>query len=210
MPSVTRSTRPGRERRASTARRILDATERLLRDGHRYTEIPVERIIADAGVSRSTFYAQFPDKAALRAELAERGGAEFTAAADQWVREDPSSGPAGVEAVLASMLKVYRRHAVVLQALGEVAAYDDSVRDVWREGAMREVEAAASMIRRHQDEGHVSPDVDPEMTAYAVIQMIQSAIADHVAHGPRRRDRQFLSALARAGWLAIYGRLPSE
>jgi AcrR family transcriptional regulator len=210
VPSITRSTREHRARRANTSQRILDATQALLDDGERYTEIPVERILEDAEVSRSTFYAHFPDKAALLARLAERGVSAYVEAADKWAEKDPTAGPEGVEEVLAAMLRVYRRHATVLQALREVAAYDDFMRDVWRERGMREVDAAAAMLRRHQEQGYVSEDVDPQMAAYAVINMIQSAMADHVAYGSPRRDKQLLHALARAGWLVWYGRLPGE
>lgn len=192
------------------AQRILSATDQLLGDGHRYTEIPVERILEDADVSRSTFYAHFPDKAALLARLAERAVADFAHAADLWAREDHSAGPDRVEPVLAAMLKAYRKHAPVLGALNEVASYDDSVRDLWRDAAVRYAESTAAMIRRDQAEGLTAPDVDPELTGYAVVQMIQSAIGDHVTHGSPRRDRQLIRALARAGWLVIYGRLPSE
>lgn len=208
MPSVTRSTRRSRERRASTVERLLTTTEQLLSDGHRFTEIPVERILEDADVSRPTFYAHFSDKAALLARLAERGAADFAAAADSWTGDEPWLGPEGVEAVLAGMLKTYRKHAPVLQAVGEVAAYDETVRDLWRNAAAMYVEVAAERIRNGQASGHVSPDVDPDMTAYAIIQMVQSAISDHVAHGSSRRDKQLLRALARAGWLAAYGRVP--
>jgi hypothetical protein len=108
------------------------------------------------------------------------------------------------------MLKAYRRHAAVLQAINEVAAYDETVSNLWREGAMRYVDVFARRIRASQADGHIPPEVDSEGTAYVVIQMITSAIADHVAHQPARRDKQFLRTLARSGWLATYGRAPGE
>lgn len=205
MPSVTRGTRSNRERRAGVSQRILAATERLLRDGERYTEIPVERIISEAGVSRSTFYAHFPDKAALLVSLARRAVADVAEAADLWWRADHSRGIEAVEPTLRAMIKAYRKHAMVLGALGEAASYDENARGLWREELMRYADFTTRQIQGDQRDGRVAPDVDAELTAYATIHMIEGAIRDHIAHGPAHQDAELARALARAGWLAIYG-----
>ena len=54
MPSVTRKPQAKRqERREQIERRLLDATERLMRDGASFTELSVDRLATEAGMSRA-------------------------------------------------------------------------------------------------------------------------------------------------------------
>ena len=63
MPSVTRKPQAKRqERREQLERRLLDATERLMRDGASFTELSVDRLSSEAGMSRASFYIYFEDK----------------------------------------------------------------------------------------------------------------------------------------------------
>ena len=55
MPSVTRKAQANREqgrqqRREQMERRLLDATERLTRDGATFTELSVDRLSTEAGI----------------------------------------------------------------------------------------------------------------------------------------------------------------
>ena len=60
----------GRRRREATQARILAAFRALLEDGAPVAAMSVDRIVAAAGVSRSTFYTHFPDKRELIVRLA--------------------------------------------------------------------------------------------------------------------------------------------
>jgi AcrR family transcriptional regulator len=58
--------RSGRARRRDQVRaRILEIVERRLREGEAFSEISVGRIVAEAGISRTTFYVYFEDKTDL-------------------------------------------------------------------------------------------------------------------------------------------------
>ncbi|MGA3253246.1 MAG: TetR family transcriptional regulator, partial [Mycobacterium sp.] len=60
MPSVTRKPQANREqRREQLERRLLDATERLMSEGASFTEISVDRLSTEAGISRASFYIYF-------------------------------------------------------------------------------------------------------------------------------------------------------
>ena len=68
MPSVTRKPQAKRqERREQIERRLLDATERLMADGASFTELSVDRLATEAGISRASFYIYFEDKGASAA-----------------------------------------------------------------------------------------------------------------------------------------------
>ena len=62
MPSVTRKPQVTRQqRREQMERRLLDATERLMGEGASFTELSVERLSTEAGISRASFYIYFED-----------------------------------------------------------------------------------------------------------------------------------------------------
>ena len=70
MPSVTRKPQAKRqERREQIERRLLDATERLMRDGASFTELSVDRLSTEAAMSRASFYIYFEDKGHLLRRL---------------------------------------------------------------------------------------------------------------------------------------------
>ena len=71
MPSITRKPQANRqERRDQIERRLLDATERLMNDGASFTELSVDRLATEAGISRASFYIYFEDKGYLLRRLA--------------------------------------------------------------------------------------------------------------------------------------------
>jgi AcrR family transcriptional regulator len=205
MASVTRHGAPHRVRRADVRSRILHATHALLRDGERFTAIPVERILADADVARSSFYAHFPDKAALLEPLVEEAVADVTACALRWWDEAPAGGAEQIEPVIADLVSAYRRHAHLLRALAEVAAYDDAVRELWRTQWIEHAEFVAVQLADQQRQGRVSAEVDVARTAQLLVQFIDASILDHIGHAGPSADLPFAAALARAAWLAAYG-----
>lgn len=207
MASVTRSKGAHRDRRAATALRVLDATETLLRSGERFTEIPVERLLESANVSRSTFYVHFADKSVLLAELAGRALDEISGAAEQWWEFEHVGGPEPAAKTLRAMIKVYRKHAAVLRALVEVSSYDDAVRGVRAERAGAYIAKSVARMADEQARGIIPEDVDVELTAAEVIRLIDNSLLDHVLVGSPKNDARVADSLARIGWLARYGRV---
>lgn len=210
MASVTKTNSGHRVRRAAAATRIVEATERLLNAGERYTEIPVERLLAEADVSRSTFYVHFADKGELLIAVAEKVLEQVASTAETWWRTDHSEGPAGAAATVAKMIKVYRRHIAVLRTLAEVGAYDDSVRDLHRNRLEAYAQVDVVRLAAEQSAGLIDADVDLLRTVRAVLQLVDSGIIDHVVHGSPRDDKLVAAVIGRIGWLAHYGHAPAS
>src|SRR5271168_2650179 len=89
MPSVTRRPQANREqerqqRREQLERRLLDATERLMCDGASFTELSVDRLATEAGISRASFYIYFEDKGHLLRRLAGQVFGELATSAERW------------------------------------------------------------------------------------------------------------------------------
>ena len=95
MPSVTRKPQANRqERREQIERQLLDATERLMADGASFTELSVDRLATEAGISRASFYIYFEDKGHLLRRLAGQVFDDLADAAERWWgvarRRDPA------------------------------------------------------------------------------------------------------------------------
>src|ERR1700759_547084 len=106
MPSATRKPQPTRqERREQMERRLLDATERLMSDGASFTELSVDRLGTEAGISRASFYIYFEDKGHLLRRLAGQVFDDLAAAAERWwsvaERRDPSDVLAAMSGIVA-------------------------------------------------------------------------------------------------------------
>jgi AcrR family transcriptional regulator len=208
MPSVTRRSRGHRERREEIDERVLDATTELLVDGEGFTQLSVERIAGAADVSRSTFYVHFSDKTDLLTRLAERATADISVGADEWWLGDQSGGQDALRDVLLKLVRIWRKHEVVLRAITEVAAYDETVADFWRRRINSYAEQAARRLEEDRRLGRVAPELDPRATAFVIGWAVERTISEHIrTHGPQS-DRSFAQALGRAIWLATFGDAP--
>src|SRR3954452_23963874 len=118
MPSVTRRRPTGRDARRDDARaRLLAVVERLLADGENYTEISVERLVAEAGMARSTFYVYFTDKGDLLRAWFAGITDELRAAATGWWELHPPLGFDDVRVALVTIVAAYRPHTPVMAAV---------------------------------------------------------------------------------------------
>jgi len=92
----------------SPRERIVDTAMRLFNEHGAHT-VGIDRIIAESGVAKRTFYNHFPSKAALLAEFFRRRDAVWFARIDAYVA-DPKLTPAGrVLAVFDALAEWYGR-----------------------------------------------------------------------------------------------------
>src|ERR1700746_2579643 len=113
MPSITRKPQANRgqgrqQRREKMERRLLDATERLMRDGASFTELSVDRLSTEAGISRASFYVYFEDKGHLLRRLAGQVFADLADSADRWWRVAWRHDPDDVRAAMDGIIATYR------------------------------------------------------------------------------------------------------
>ncbi|RKR89665.1 TetR family transcriptional regulator [Micromonospora pisi] len=205
MPSITRrATDPGR--RASVEAQILAATERLLAGGASFTELGVQRIAAEAGVARSTFYTHFRDKSELLVRLAHT---MRTIGYDTGTIWKPSDGLDVLIDVFQRIVRVYREYAAVLAAINEVAAYDATVRDFWIAGHSRFIEHTAQVLTAERDSNRI-PDLHVSYAAQVIVIGGDRAITEYVATTPgdSSGDDAFGEELAKIWWYGAYQRRP--
>jgi AcrR family transcriptional regulator len=201
---VTRSAQPGRQdRRDALERRLLAAIEQLLAGGASFTELSVERLAAQAGVSRSTFYVHFQDKGDLVRRLTSRVLGELREVSGRWWDSAEHAVPADLHAAVVAIVGVYRRHGALFTAVVETATYDSDVADELRALTQGIIQATQEAIERGQAAGVMRP-VAPTQTAAVLTWMVERAGYQLVRGGDPAQDATIAEVLTDIIWRTLY------
>ena len=205
MPSVTRKPQVTREqRREQMERRLLDATERLMNDGASFTELSVDRLSSEAGISRASFYIYFEDKAHLLRRLARQVMGDLAEGGARWWGRAWRHDPADLRAAMAGIIASYRRHQPVLVALNEMAAYDPSVAATYRDLLADIAQRLARVIEDGQADGSIRPELSAATTADALTWMVERACHQNLPVKPCDYDAELATTLTEIAWGALY------
>ncbi|OBI36714.1 TetR/AcrR family transcriptional regulator [Mycobacterium sp. E2238] len=209
MPSVTRKPQANREqerqqRREQIERRLLDATERLMRDGASFTELSVDRLSSAAGISRASFYIYFEDKGHLLRRLANQVFADLAESADRWWSVAGRHDPADVRAAMDGIIASYRRHQPVLVALNEMAGYDPLVAATYRNLLTAVTGRMTRVIEEGQADGSIRPELPAATTANALTWMVERSCQQNLPVNPRDYDAELAATLTEIVWGALY------
>jgi TetR/AcrR family transcriptional regulator, ethionamide resistance regulator len=205
MPSLTRKPQANREqRREQMERRLLDATERLMRDGASFTELSVDRLSSDAGISRASFYIYFEDKGHLLRRLAGQVFLDLTEGAQRWWSVAGQHDPDDVRTAMSSIIATYRRHQAVLVALNEMAAYDPLTAETYRNLLTGISGQLTRVIEDGQAEGSIRPELAAITTASALTWMVERACQQDLPTAPDSYDAKLAATLAEIVWGALY------
>jgi TetR/AcrR family transcriptional regulator, ethionamide resistance regulator len=205
MPSVTRRPQAKRqERREQIERRLLDATERLMRDGASFTELSVDRLASEAGMSRANFYIYFEDKGDLLRRLAGEVFGDLADGAELWWGVAWRHNPDDARAAMADIIASYRRHQPVLVALNEMAAYDPLVGATYRDLLTAISGRLTQVIEDGQADGSIRPELPAATTASALTWMVERACQQNLPTKPASYDAELATTLAEIAWGAMY------
>jgi AcrR family transcriptional regulator len=185
---------------------VLAAAERLLVEGVPFTELGVQRIAAEAGIARSTFYQHFRDKTELLVRLAGSLKDELSGLGEGWRPTGPGGGPDGLTTLYERMIRYYRDHGAVLAAITETAGYDPEVREYWTEEISRFAERAVTRLTEEQQAGRLAPGIDPALAGWTLAVGGAAVISRHVGAGDPARDTAIARELAVAQWYGVYSR----
>lgn len=206
MPSVTRSKRATRsERRIANRQSLMAATERLLADAP-YTAISVEQIIREAGISRSTFYTYFEDKAELLSALAEDIISELMAAAQAWWSLPANATRDDLFGAMRSITETFLPHQHVWLALAETASYDPGAGARHRALIGETVERVAEHIADGQRNDYVHPELDAEPVAAWLTAMTERGLTQIVAPAAPEQVDRLVASLTDIVWNVLYVR----
>lgn len=161
------------QRRIELGVRLLEAVGRLSDQDESFASIGVERIAADAGIGRSTFYLYFQDKSELLEVCFAPVAVELATATDHWTDMADAPTREGLREVLAGMAGVWRAHAAELSVIYAATAYDPIVRDLVGASTDESVAKLTKHIRAGQRRGWIAEDVLARETATWLIWMGQ-------------------------------------
>lgn len=184
---------------------MIEAVLALLEEGEGFTGLGVQRIADRAGIARSTFYVHFPDKTVLLMRATEQATAALFSGAEAWVggRE---AGFAELRATLESILEQHRRHASVLLALTEVAAYEPEVAAFWRERVQVFVDLVRDRLEAERAAGRVPADVECAALAAWMVWGVERTVFQHVAGGgDPAQDARLARGMAQGIWAGMGG-----
>ena len=209
MPAVTRKPGSTRARRRDRARTdLLAILRRLLEEGETFSEISVERLACDAGISRTTFYVYFEDKNDLLRAWFGAACEELDRAARGWWELAPGVDRDTRRAALARIVATYRPHGALMVATHDAVGQDPATRRLV-EAAMADWIAG---LERHivagQAAGRIDPSLPPAETAYWLQWMAERGLHQLPADAdPESLDR-LLDAYTAIVWNTLYAPVP--
>jgi AcrR family transcriptional regulator len=211
MPSVTRKPQAKRqERREQIELQLLDATERLMAAGASFTELSVDRLATEAGISRASFYIYFEDKGHLLRRLTGQVFDDLASAAERWWSVAQRRDPADVLACMTGIVAGYRRHQPLLVALNEMAAYDPQVGTTYQEVLNAIAARMATVIEDGQHDGSIRREVPASITASALTWMVERTCQQNLPGRPESFDAELAATLTQIVWGALYLETPQH
>ena len=148
---------------------IFEATERLLSE-HSLQDISVAQIIAEAGLSRATFYFYFGSKYSVAASLLGRITDEIFEFVQPFVnrRSEDSPQEALAQSLLAA-IDIWERHRPTLRATLQYWSTNDELGQQWVAGVELFTEAIAGQIERDRRDGLAPPGPEPRQLAATLL-----------------------------------------
>ena len=194
-----------RARRREEARaRLLEVVERRLRAGETFAEIKVGEIVAEARLSRTTFYVYFEDKADLLRAWYDDVSVTIMDAAGRWWGLGPAADREDLRAALAGIVAAYRPHPELMAATHEAIGYDQDVRQSVNSAMEHYIAGLSAHIERGQAEGFVDPALPPRDTAYWLQWMAERGLHRMVRNESSTRTDALLDAYTLIVWNTLY------
>lgn len=183
---------------------MLSVVEQQLRSGATYSDINVATVVAEAGISRSTFYAYFVDKTTLLRTWY----AEFTAvildAAQAWWSLDGTATKAQVRAALERIIDAYRAHPELMAATHEAIGTDHGVREAVDTAMRQYIDGLRAHIETGQAGGFVDPSLPAAETAYWLQWMAERGLHRMVRDMAIFNQERLVDAYAGIVWNTLY------
>jgi AcrR family transcriptional regulator len=162
---------PRSRKGAQTRARLLDAAKHVF-EGSGFLEARISDIAEQAGLSHGSFYHYFDSKEQIFREVAETQEALLTVPANDDV--DPASLSERERIFRANRLYLerYRDNAKIMGVIEEVSRYDAPVNEARMRRQKHFADRAESAVRRLQEAGRASAEVNPEIAALALGSMV--------------------------------------
>jgi TetR/AcrR family transcriptional regulator, ethionamide resistance regulator len=204
MTTAETAQKHGQARRDELRARVLSIVEQHLRSGVTFADIGVASVVAEAGISRSTFYAYFVDKT----NLLRTWYAEFTQvildAAQGWWSLDGTATKEEVRAALERIMDAYRAHPELMAATHEAIGTDHGVREAVDASMRHYIDGLHAHIRTGQAGGFIDPSLPAAETAYWLQWMAERGLHRMVRADSGSGQERLADAYASIVWNTLY------
>lgn len=204
MASTTRKSKAARaDRKSDIEERMRQAITALVSGGERFTELSVERLVAEAGMARSTFYVYFEDKGALLRAIGQSTLHTFYEGARPWFDNREKVTYDDVKTAMRGILDAFHENEVVMAAVAETAVYDPDVGEMYRDSVDDFITSVRKLIQRGQKDGSVR-DVSPQDAAAALSWMIERTTQQLGPGATPKEIDAIATGLADVVWGTLY------
>jgi AcrR family transcriptional regulator len=204
MTTAKTARKHGQARREQLRGHVLSIVEQQLRSGETFAEINVADVVAEAGISRSTFYAYFIDKSTLLRTWY----AEFTQvildAARSWWSLDGTASKADLRAALERIIDAYRAHPELMAATHEAIGTDHGVREAVDDAMRRYIDGLRAHIETGQAGGSIDPSLPAAETAYWLQWMAERGLHRMMRAESDSSQERLAEAYASIVWNTLY------
>jgi AcrR family transcriptional regulator len=181
---------------------VLAIVECHLREGATFADISVVDVVAEAGISRSTFYAYFVDKSTLLCTWYEEFTEGLLDAAQTWWTLDATATRADVTAAFGRIIEAYRPHRELMAATHEAIGGDHGIRAAVEASMEQYVDGLRVHIETGQAGGFIDPSLPAHETAYWLQWMAERGL--HIMARPGDRRASMGDAYAGIVWNTLY------
>jgi AcrR family transcriptional regulator len=204
MTATETAQKHGQARRDEVRAQVLSIVEQQLRSGATYADVSVASVVAEAGISRSTFYAYFVDKT----NLLRTWYAEFTEvildAAQTWWSLDGTATKDEVRGALERIMDAYRAHPELMAATHEAIGTDHGVRGAVDAAMRHYINGLRAHIETGQAGGFVDPSLPAAETAYWLQWMAERGLHQMARAESRSSQERLADAYAGIVWNTLY------
>jgi AcrR family transcriptional regulator len=197
-------------RRDELSRQLLDTVETMIEAGESFAEISVRRMVAQASISRSSFYQYFIDKSDLVRNWLRDVPRQSEEAVAAWLALDADLTYEDLRNALSDIFVRYRPHATVMAAVHDAASYDSAIRDSVRSMMQLQIDAMATHIAHGQSDGWVDPDARPVETAAWIVWMAERGQHQLLTVDSQDDFQRRLDALTQLIWRVLYAYAPAR
>ncbi|MDH6246428.1 TetR/AcrR family transcriptional regulator [Mycobacterium sp. OTB74] len=204
MTAAESAPKQGQARRDELRVRVLEVVEQQLRSGATYADVMVADVVAQAGISRSTFYAYFVDKTNLLRTWYEEFTQVILDATQAWWSLDGTATKDDVRVALEQIMDAYRAHPELMTATHEAIGTDHGVREAV-DAAMRQyIGGLQAHIETGQAGGFVDSALPAAETAYWLQWMAERGLHRMVRAESEVGQEQLSEAYAGIVWNTLY------
>lgn len=191
-----------RQERRTARQRILDVCRDLL-EQRAWSDIPLEDVMAGAGLTRTAFYRHFDDRDQVLLALLDELGIEFALTVDPW-QAAPDDPAEGLRLGLVALTAVYAEHGGVLTAIADAAARDSDVAARYDALADRLIALVEDRLRLDIAAGRARLD-DPHEVARVLVWMNERYLTQTFGRKPHRATPEQAAAALNEVWqLTLY------